>query len=175
MRIPAAMLALSGFAAATTLQLLSTDDMIRQATAIVRVKVTGSAPVLRGRDIYTQYQLSVLETLKTGQTVASTAVSVPGGATRGIRQMVAGAPVLATGQEYVIFLWTGKSGFTQIIGLSQGLFNVMQDSAGNAVLVRPAATATVVNQNGTPVADSAVSMSLSALRTEIQSVLGAGK
>lgn len=174
MRIPVVMLALAGFAAATTLQLLSTTDMIRQSTAIVRVKVTGSAPVLRGRDIYTQYQFNVLETLKTGQTVASTAVSVPGGAIQGIRQMVAGAPALHSGQEYVIFLWAGKSGLTQIIGLSQGLFNVMQDSAGNAVLVRPAAAATVVNQNGTPVADSAVSMTLSSLRSQIQSALGAG-
>ena len=64
MRIPAVLFALCGLATATTLQLLSTDVMIRQSTAIVRVKVTGSAPVLRGRDIYTQYQFTVLETLK---------------------------------------------------------------------------------------------------------------
>jgi hypothetical protein len=176
MRIPAALLALCGLATATTLQLLSTDVMIRQSTAIVRVKVTGSAPVLRGRDIYTQYQFTVLETLKAagGQSATQTAVSVPGGAIQGIRQMVAGAPVLPSGQEYVIFLWTSKSGLTQIIGLSQGLFKVMQDSSGNAVLVRPAATATVVNQNGTPVNDSAVTMTLSALRSQILSVTGAG-
>jgi hypothetical protein len=163
-------------ATATTLQQLSTDDMIRQSTAIVRVQVTGSAPMLRGRNIYTQYQFTVLETLKAaagGQTVTPGAVAVPGGAMQGIRQMVAGAPGLASGQQYVIFLWTSPSGLTQIIGLSQGLFNVMQDSSGNAVLVRPAAAATMVGQNGAPVASSAVTMSLSALRTEIQTVLGA--
>ena len=65
MRIAVALAALSGLAAATTLQQLSTDDMIRQSTAIVRVQVTGSAPMLRGRNIYTQYQFTVLETLKT--------------------------------------------------------------------------------------------------------------
>jgi hypothetical protein len=176
MRIAALTVALSGLATATTLQQLSTDDMIRQSTAIVRVQVTGSAPVLRGRNIYTQYQFTVLETLKAaagGQTVTPTAVSVPGGTLQGIRQMVAGAPSIASGQ-YVIFLWTSKSGLTQIMGLSQGLFNVMQDSSGNAVLVRPATAATMVSQNGTPVSDSAVTMSLGALRTEIQTVLGAG-
>jgi hypothetical protein len=177
MRIAALTVVLSGLATATTLQQLSADQMIRQSTAIVRVQVTGSAPVLRGRNIYTQYQFTVLETLKAaagGQTVAQSAVSVPGGTLHGIRQMVAGAPALASGQQYVIFLWTSKSGLTQIIGLSQGLFNVMQDSAGDAVLVRPATAATMVSQNGTPVSDTAVTMSLSALRTEIQTVLGAG-
>jgi hypothetical protein len=175
MRIAVALAALSGLAAATTLQQLSTDDMIRQSTAIVRVQVTGSAPMLRGRNIYTQYQFTVLETLKTaagGHNV--TALSVPGGAIQGVRQMVAGAPALANGQQYVIFLWTSKSGLTQIIGLSQGLFNVMQDSSGNAVLVRPATAATMVSQNGAPVSDTAVTMTLSALRTEITTVLGAG-
>jgi hypothetical protein len=175
MRIPAVLFALCGLATATTLQLLSTDVMIRQSTAIVRVKVTGSAPVLRGRDIYTQYQFTVLETLKAASGGAtSSAVSIPGGAIQGIRQMVAGAPALTSGQEYVIFLWTSKSGLTEIIGLSQGLFKVMQDSSGNAVLVRPAATAIVVNQNGTPVNDSAVTITLSALRSQILSVTGAG-
>src|SRR5580658_7150323 len=106
MRIAALTVALCGLATATTLQQLSTDDMIRQSTSIVRVQVTGSAPVLRGRNIYTQYQFTVLETLKAASSgLASSAVSVPGGSMQGIRQMVAGAPVLASGQQYVIFLW----------------------------------------------------------------------
>jgi hypothetical protein len=174
MRIVAVLCALSGLATATTLQQLSTDAMIQQSTAIVRVQVTGSAPVLRGRNIYTQYQFTVLETLKPAAGgLASTSVSIPGGTLQGIRQMVAGAPALAAGQQYVVFLWTSKSGLTQIIGLSQGLFNVMQDASGNQVLVRPATAATMVNQNGAPVTDTAISMTLSALRSEIQSV-GAG-
>lgn len=174
MRTLAAIAALSTVASATTLQQLSTDQMIQQSTQIVRVQVTGSAPVLRGSTIYTQYQFTVLETLKTGQNGALSSVSVPGGAMNGIRQMVVGAPPLVSGQQYVIFLWTSKSGLTQVIGLSQGLFSVMQDASGNAVLVRPAATVSMVDQNGAPVSDSLVSMTLAALRTEIQTVLGAG-
>src|ERR1700722_13396983 len=170
MRIAAVLCALSGLAAATTLQQLSTNAMIQQSTAIVRVQVTGSTPVLRGREIYTQYQFTVLETLKAAPNgVDANSVSVPGGTMQGIRQMVAGAPALVSGQQYVIFLWTSKSGLTQIIGLSQGLFNVMQDSSGAQVLVRPATAATMVGQNGAPVADTAVTMTLSALRAQIQS------
>lgn len=154
---------------ATTLQLLSTDQMIRQSTAVVRVKVAGSTATLRGRNIYTVYQLTVLETLKNGPDTSS--VAIPGGTAGAIRQMVAGAPTLIAGQEYVIFLWTSRTGLTQIIGLSQGLFSVGQDASGNAVLTRPAAAGVVVNPGGAPVPASAVTMTLAALRSEIQKVL----
>lgn len=166
--------ALVGSVWATTLQQLSTDQMIQQSTAIVRAKVTGSYAAFRGKDVYTYYQLTVSENLK-GTSAASLQVAVAGGAARGIRQMVPGAPVLANGQDYVIFLWTSKSGLTQIIGLSQGLFAVTQDSAGNTVIVRPSAVSMMLNQSGQVVADQPVSMSLTDLRTEIRKVLGAAK
>jgi len=167
---------LLGTAWATTLQKLSIDAMIQQSTAIVHVKVTGSSAAFVGRDIYTYYTLQVIETLKSSSTQQSssqpTQVAIPGGVARGLRQMVAGAPVLTNGQEYVIFLWTSKSGLTQIIGLSQGLFVVTQDSNGNPVLARAASTGLMLNQSGQPVTDLPVTMSLGALKTEIQTVLG---
>jgi hypothetical protein len=156
---------------ATTLRKLSIDDMIQQSTAIARVKVTGSSAAFRGKDIYTSYQLQVIENMKAASP-QSLAVAVPGGLAGGVRQMVAGAPVLANGQEYVIFLWTSKSGLTQVIGLSQGLFAVTQNSAGAAVIVRPASISMMLNQSGQVVTDQPVSMTLTALRSEIQSVLG---
>jgi len=156
---------------ATTLQQLSLDSMIGQSTAIVRATVTGSTSGLVGRDIYTYYQFQVLETLKAGPAPVTT-VAVPGGVARGLRQMVAGAPVLTQGQQYVLFLWTSRTGVTQVIGLSQGLFIVMQDEAGNTVLVRPAASDLMLDQAGKVVNDQGISMSLTALRTEIQKVLG---
>jgi len=39
-----------------------------------------------------------------------------------------------------MFLWTSKSGLTQVIGLSQGLFAVVPDSAGNSMVIRAAAS-----------------------------------
>ncbi len=157
---------------ATTLQKLTLDDMIKQSTAIVHVKVSSSSAVMRGRNIYTFYQFQALETLKAGNG-AQTEVAVPGGSTAGLRQQVAGAPVLATGGEYVIFLWTSNSGLTQVIGLSQGLFNVVLDSSGNAELVRGTISgATLVNQSGQALNPAAVTISLSGLKAEIQKVLG---
>jgi hypothetical protein len=60
-----------------------------------------------------------------------------------------------------------------VIGLSQGLFAVTQNSAGVAVIVRPASVSMMLNQSGQVVADQPVSMSLTDLRSEIQRVLGA--
>lgn len=162
---------LTSVAGATTLRQLSIDDMIAQSTAIVHAKVTGSSSAFRGRTIYTTYQLQVEETL--AGPANESQVAVPGGTAKGLRQMAAGAPTLTPGQEYVIFLWTSASGLTQVIGLSQGLFTVMQDSAGNAVLVRAAATSPMLDQSGNVVTDQPVTMKLSDLKTEIQKVRGA--
>jgi hypothetical protein len=172
-RILSIAMAIASLAGATTLQELTMANMIGQSTAIVHAKVTGSYSAFRGRTIYTHYQLQVEETLE--GSIATAEVAVPGGAANGFRQMVAGAPTLTTGQDYVLFLWTSGSGLTQVMGLSQGLFNVMQDSSGNAVLVRPAADAPVLNAAGNVVSSQAVTMTLSALKAQIQSAQGAGK
>ena len=155
---------------ATTLQQLTVDEMIQQSTAIVHVKVASSSASMRGRNIYTVYQLQTLETLKG---TAPAEVAVPGGIAGNIRQEVAGAPTLKVGGEYVIFLWTSGSGLTQVIGLSQGLFNVAQDVSGNAVLVRAALSgATILNKSGQVQNPAAVTITLAGLKTEIQKVLG---
>lgn len=166
-------MALAALAQATTLQQLSLDDMIRQSTAIVHAKVTGSSSAFRGRTIYTHYQLQVEENLS--GTLATAEVAVPGGVANGLRQIAAGAPALVSGQDYVLFLWTSSSGLTQIMGLSQGLFLVMQDTSGNTVLIRPAATAPMLDSSGKVVNDSSVTMKLSDLEAEIQKVRGATK
>jgi hypothetical protein len=163
-------------ARATTLLRLSMDDMIQQSTAIVRAKVTGSSSAFRGQDIYTYYQLQILEAVKpSGQTATQTEVAVPGGSAGGVRQMVAGAPTLTVGGEYVLFLWTSRSGLTQAIGLSQGLFSVTYDASGNAKVSRPAAAGIMLDINGNVAADQAVSLKWSDLRAHIQQKLGAGK
>jgi hypothetical protein len=154
-------LAILASAGATTLQQLSLDDMIQQSTGIVRAKVTGSRSALRGQNIYTYYRLHVLEAAKANPAPGQNnlgndiEVAVPGGSVNGVRQVAIGAPELNAGAEYVVFLWTGKSGLTQIIGLSQGLFLAVRDAAGNINLTRPATDAVAgeltVDRNGRPV------------------------
>lgn len=160
---------------ATTLEQLTLDDMIRQSTAIVRARVTGSHAGMRAGNIYTYFQLQVVENWK-GQKV--TEVAVPGGVNGGIRQSVSGAPELKSGQEYVLFLWTSRSGLTQVIGLSQGLFKLSEESSeggGIAVAQRPAASELMLNRSGLPVEDHAVSMPVRDLRARVLQALASAK
>ena len=163
---------------ATTLEQLTLDDMTEKSTAIVRARVTGSHTGTQGTNIYTYFQLQVIETWKSsGQSSAE--VAVPGGAFDGIRQSVTGAPDLKPGQEYVLFLWTSRSGLTQVIGLSQGLFKVSEEGSegggGIAVVQRPAASELMLNHSGLPVDDRAVSMPLQDLRSHVLQALATAK
>jgi hypothetical protein len=159
-------------ASATTLEQLTLDEMTQKSTAIVRSRVTGSHAATRSGTIYTYFQLQVLENWK-GQTI--TEVALPGGVADGVRQSVNGAPELKLGQEYVLFLWTSRSGLTQVIGLSQGLFKLSGEGSGGVVAQRPAASELMLSPSGIPVDDHAVSMQLSDLRASVLKTLRASK
>jgi len=149
----------------TTLEQLTLADMARQSTSIVRARVTGSHSAYKGSEIYTYFQLQVLETWKSApQTTsrAATEVAIPGGAVNGIQQSVTGAPDLKTGEEYVLFLWTSRSGLTQVIGLSQGRFSVLGDR-----VQRPPSSELILDRSGRPVEDRAMSLSIQDLRAQV--------
>ena len=60
--------------------------MIQQSTAIVHVKVTGSSAGSAGKDIYTYYQLQVIENPEIGvrsNPTQTLTVAVPGGRREG--------------------------------------------------------------------------------------------
>jgi hypothetical protein len=157
-------------AGATTLLKMSMNDLILQSTSIVRAKITGSRTAAVGKDIYTYYQLQVSDILKKGA-ILPVEFAVPGGVYGNIRQIGIGSPVFAQGQEYVLFLWTGRSGMTQVIGLTQGMFNLTQDSSGATVLNRPAIADQMLDKSGKPVTDSPVTMKWSELRDLIVKTL----
>jgi hypothetical protein len=164
-----------GSASGSTLQRLSLNDLIVKSTMIVQGTIQpGTTAALRGALIYTHYQLAVSSVYKgtpSGQTID---VAVPGGTLNGMQQPVAGAPSLIAGQNYVIFLWTSKSGLTQVIGLSQGLFNVATNAQGQVIVSRGAASEPMVNSLGQSVTDSNFQMPLAQLVSDIQTVLAGG-
>jgi hypothetical protein len=168
---PALALWLCCTAAAATLQQLSTAQMATSATAIVRARVTGSSADFSGSTIYTHYKLQVSEVWK-GSSAAE--VMLPGGVANGYRQSFPGVPVLQTGSEYVLFLWTSqKTGITHLLGFSQGLFNVVPQSDGSIQATRPLIGEGMVDVKGRPVKDHAVQMKLADLRAEVSSAAGA--
>ena len=154
----AAVLVLSTGLQATTLQRLTMNDMTDKCHVVVRATVLNGAAEYTNGIVLTHYQLSVSEVWK-GSAGSMIDVYVPGGRAGGFRELVPGAPALDTGSEYVIFLWIGPSGRAQIIGLSQGLFNVTRDTAGTMMLERPGARETMIDPvTGNPVTDQAVRM-----------------
>lgn len=156
----------TAFAGATTLEMLTVEQMAQKATAVVRARATASGAVRRGSMIYTVYQLRVSEVLKGTLPQGVAEVYVPGGTHGRYRQSIAGSPVLAPGVEYVLFLWASPRGLVQVIGLSQGVFEI-KASGGRTLLVRGKVEAELVDRTGRAVEDSAVQLSLESLREAI--------
>jgi hypothetical protein len=156
-----------------TLERLSMADMIGKSTAIVRAKVVGTSVATSGPVIYTHYQLLVSERYK-GPAQSTVDLAVPGGAARGVQQVFSGAPQLQAGEEYVFFLYTGKSGLTQVIGLTQGLFAVSGTAAKDPALTRAGSHEMMLDHSsGRQVRDETLNMTLGALKSQIATALGA--
>lgn len=152
---------------ATTLERLSVDDMVEKSTSIVRVKILSAAGEIRNGSIFTHYRVEVQETWK-GNLSRETDLYVPGGSANGMRQAIPGAPVLHSGEEYVLFVWAGASGRNQIIGLSQGLFSLVRQEDGSIQVERPGAKEMMLDsKTGRPLLDSTVRMPFGELKTRV--------
>ena len=156
---------------AATLEKLTLDDMTARSTAIVRARAVSSSARFVGSTIYTETHFQVLETWK-GPNAAEIVVSEPGGTVGAVTQNYAGVPRFTAGEEQVLFLWTGPSGRTQVMGLTQGIFQVQ--GAGAAAMARQERSSSVVLApgSGTPVQAQETSMALSALASRVRSVVG---
>ena len=156
-----------------TLERLSLDEMIARSTSIVRGKVTASWAAFTGSVIYTHYQIQVSEQFK-GAGRSSVEVMIPGGMAKGLSQDFSGSPVLNQGDEFVFFLWTSKSGITWITGLTQGLFSLAGDAGKDRIATRSASRELMLDRDtARPVKDTALTMSLSAMRSRIAATLAA--
>lgn len=149
------------------------SEMISKSTAIVRATVAGSSVARSGPVIYTHYQLNVVESYK-GPAETTVDLALPGGVSGGIQQNFGGVPQLHAGEEYVFFLYTGRSGLTQVIGLTQGLFAVSQAAAKDPEVTRTASHELMLDgKTGRQVQDQTLDMTLSALKSQIAAGLAA--
>jgi hypothetical protein len=177
MKILVLRVAIVGFAvfanasAGATLEQLSIEEMSRKATVIVRGRVSGCAGDLRGSVIYTRCTVAVSERWK-GQTSGEIEFLVPGGTARGLVQTFTGSPRFSSGEEHILFLWAGRSGAYQIIGLSQGKFDLKPGKgAVPATVSRAASGERMLDKAGRPVIDEAVEMTANELRSRVQRAL----
>jgi hypothetical protein len=157
-----------------TLEHLSLDDVILKSSDIVHGKVVSSSAEFRGSLIYTHWKVQVTERWK-GADQASMDVLVPGGAVAGFHQDVPGAPQLVTGREYLLFLWTSKSGSTYLTGWGQGVFQLSNNAAGNLMASRPATSESMLDpQTWLPVKDESIQMSYADMTARITATLAQG-
>jgi hypothetical protein len=153
-----------------TLESLSIEDMTAKSTVIVRGRINSCAGDQRGSVIYTRCRVDVTERWK-GTAGGQLEFLVPGGTAHGLTQVFTGTPKFAPGSEYVLFLWAGRSGNLQVIGLSQGVFDVRGNGSA-PVAKRAASTELMLNAAGQPVQDQAVQMTVTALRQRVGGILG---
>ena len=72
-----------------------------------------------------------------------------------------------TGEEYVLFLWTGPSGQTQIIGYTQGVFELPKRT-GEAMAIRAATSETMLERStGRVIRDEPLELTLQSLSRRI--------
>jgi hypothetical protein len=167
-------LLLSSCAIAATLEKLTVDQMAQQSTLIVRGRITGCAGEARNSVIYTRCSVAVSETWK-GSARSQVDFIVPGGRVRTLSQTFTGTPRFNADEQYVLFLWVGRSGTPQIIGLSQGVFDVSVKPTGETSVRREASTELMLDSNGKRIQDEAISSSLSELRQQVNRALAGGK
>ncbi len=159
---------------AATLEKLSWDDLIGKSTTIVRGRVASSSTAFRGSVIYTSYRITVSQQLK-GTAQSTVQVLVPGGTVAGVRQSVSGSPQLVTGSEYVLFLWTARSGATFVMGLTQGVFDLVQNVGGDLMANRKAANEAMLAPGTLRVVqDDPVAMKFDDLKALVASTLAQG-
>jgi hypothetical protein len=99
---------------------------------------------------------------------------VPGGTARGLSQTFSGAPKFSANDQFVLFLWVGKSGIPQIIGLSQGVFDVTFSATGKATVQREASSGVMLDSAGRQVADEPLTLSVTELRSRVDNALRGG-
>ena len=161
-------------AQAASLQYLSLDEMTEKSTAIMRGRILGSNASFDGPLIYTHFTVQVLDCWK-GPEAKQIDIVTPGGTAQGVRQTFSGTPALAEGGEYLLFLWTGPSGRTHLIGLSQGVFAVAKDEQGELVATRAVSTDAMLDtKTGRVVTDQAFRLRLGDLRSRVAAAAGRG-
>jgi hypothetical protein len=126
--------------------------LAKQSTAVVQGKVTGERTVQAGPLLYTLKTVAISKRWK-GANAAMIEVATPGGRLGDQQQRFGGAPLIEQGVEYVLFLWQGPSGRTQITGFSQGVCEVRTKPDGSVRVVRRPSSDVLIAPDGTAAAE----------------------
>lgn len=157
-------------AAASVLIHLSMAEMTEQSSAILYGRcVEVKAARTTGGDIVTENVFEVQEYHK-GNLGSRVTITEPGGELNGVIVDFPGVPRFRVNEEAVLFVWTGRSGRHQVIGLAQGRFRVSRDAQTGDLLLRQSASGEPMLEPPTHSHSGAVSplsFSLTAFRSQV--------
>jgi len=160
-------------ASGATLEQMSLEDLAQQSTAVVRGRAGAARTERIGPLIYTFTAFRVDETLK-GEPVRHVEIALPGGTIGDLSQRFGGVPRLEPGRDYLIFLWQGPSGRTQITGLTQGLFDIEQQPDGPVASRKPSSDVLIAPGVDGPVKNELLRLPLPEMMRRIRTSLSGG-
>lgn len=115
-------------ARATTLQALSTEELVQSASAIGVTQVVDAQVMRRGGRLTTLVTVEVLSPIKGLSEGQRLFVRIPGGVDGQWAQRVEGAPVMTPGDKSVVFLEPAGPSTYQVVGMEQGKLDVVRDA-----------------------------------------------
>jgi hypothetical protein len=114
-------------ASATTFERMGFEQLVRQATAVARLRCLGAESRWESGEIWTETRFKVVEQNK-GQLPGVVAVRMLGGSVGALHSRINGVPAFHSGEEAYVFLWNREGEFFHILGWSQGTFRIARDT-----------------------------------------------
>jgi len=123
---------------ALTVQLRTFPELVERADTIVVGTVTGlrGAWGADGQTIYTYATLTDLDVLKGDVPAATYELRMPGGVIGDSAQLYPGMPSLEQGERYILFIRGYLRDFFPLVGVYQGLYQVIRDENGDQYVLR---------------------------------------
>ncbi|MBK9165876.1 MAG: hypothetical protein IPM24_00245 [Bryobacterales bacterium] len=160
---------------ATTLARATLEELAQTSTHVVRGRVMTTHARLSGGVVSTAVTIQVSDRWK-GPAGSSLTFALPGGRLGTLRQRAAGTPELVQGAEYIFFVWTSPKGNNQLLGLSQGVLEILTDSKGDTAVSRPLIAAELVDRvSGARVQDEGVSLTIEEFSARMRRALGGSR
>ncbi len=162
---------LAALAPAATLEQMSLERLARESTAIVQGRVVAERTIEVGALLYTVKTVGVARRWK-GEPGETIEVAAAGGELGRRRQLFGGSPRLAPGTDYILFLWKGPSGRTQITGFSQGVCELRAGPDGRLRVVRRPSSDVVLTPDGSATAgDGSLDLALEEFTRRVHAAL----
>jgi hypothetical protein len=112
---------------ATTLERMRFEELVKQATAVARLRCLGAESFWEKGEIWTETRFEVVEQNK-GLLPGVVTVRTLGGGVGHLHSRIDGVPTFHPGEEAYVFLWGREGEPFRIMGWSQGTFRILKDA-----------------------------------------------